>query len=256
MKYNEIISKFDAYFQPRKNLTFLRFTFLTARQNEGEKFDEFYTRLRKLSEDCEFGTLRDSLIKDLIIIDLYDKKLQEHLLRDSEITLDKVLVNSRASEASKQHTKSMLRKEEVVIPSSTSLDSNKKSHFSSSNRPPREIINSCKFCSGAHPRGACPAYSKICNNCHKKGHFAKCCTKQPPLHKASSSSTPKKFSDRRRQKKVREIQESASSDSDDEFFFGSVEIIAPSPPKIATICDSDAQADQNPTVDNGHTLHQ
>ena len=68
MKYNEIIAKFDAYFKPRKNLTFLRFTFLTARQNEGEKFDEFYTRPRKLSEDCEFGDLRNSLIKDLIII--------------------------------------------------------------------------------------------------------------------------------------------------------------------------------------------
>ena len=34
MKYNEIIRNFDAYFKPRTNLTFLCFTFLTARVKE------------------------------------------------------------------------------------------------------------------------------------------------------------------------------------------------------------------------------
>ena len=31
MKYDKIVEKFDAYFSPRKNLTFLHFTFLTNR---------------------------------------------------------------------------------------------------------------------------------------------------------------------------------------------------------------------------------
>ena len=84
---------------------------MTARQIEGEKFDEFYTRLRRLSEDCDFGLLRDSLIKDMIIIGLSDKKLQERLLRDCEIDLSKVLRNCRASEASKLETKSIRKTE-------------------------------------------------------------------------------------------------------------------------------------------------
>ena len=32
-----------------------------------------------------------------------------------------------------------------------------------------------KFCSNTHKCGSCPAYNKICNSCHKKGHFSKCC---------------------------------------------------------------------------------
>lgn len=39
------------------------------------------------------------------------------------------------------------------------------------------MINKCKFCSYSHKRGSCPAYGKICNNCKKRGHFSKCCTK-------------------------------------------------------------------------------
>ena len=45
MKFDKIIKKFDGYFTPKKNLTLLRFKFLTARQQDGESFDGFLTRL-------------------------------------------------------------------------------------------------------------------------------------------------------------------------------------------------------------------
>lgn len=48
MNYDFILKMFNEYFKPRKNLTFLRFSFLTARQDEDDKFAEFYTRLRGL----------------------------------------------------------------------------------------------------------------------------------------------------------------------------------------------------------------
>ena len=36
-----------------------------------------------------------------------------------------------------------------------------------------DYISKCRFCSYGHKRGACPAYSKNCNNCNRKGHFSK-----------------------------------------------------------------------------------
>lgn len=104
LNYDEIISKFDAHFNPRKNLTFNRYNFLTAKQDEAETFDEFYTRLRKLSEDCEFGALRNSLLKDLVIIGIRDKKLKERFLQENDIDLATVLKNGRACEASRKQT--------------------------------------------------------------------------------------------------------------------------------------------------------
>ena len=57
---------------------------------EGDTFDEYVTRLKPLIEDCEFRELRNSLIKDLIIIGLRDKKLQERLLSEPDINLEQV----------------------------------------------------------------------------------------------------------------------------------------------------------------------
>ncbi len=48
MKFDFILQKFDEYCSARKNVTFLRYTFLTYRQKEGETFDEFVTTLRKV----------------------------------------------------------------------------------------------------------------------------------------------------------------------------------------------------------------
>ena len=39
----------------------------------------------------------------------------------------------------------------------------------------QEVIMKFKFCSYTHKRGSCPACYKVCNSCHKKGHFSKCC---------------------------------------------------------------------------------
>ena len=59
---------------PRKNIAFSRYTFFTCRQKEGESFDDFVTNLKKLSQYCEFGTLCDSLIRNVIIIGIIDNR--------------------------------------------------------------------------------------------------------------------------------------------------------------------------------------
>ena len=60
MKLSKILEKFDEYcnINSRKNLTFLRYNVFTYRQKEGESFDEFATKLKKLSVDYEFGELK------------------------------------------------------------------------------------------------------------------------------------------------------------------------------------------------------
>ena len=124
MKFDKIIEKFDGYFTPKKNLTLLRFKFFTARQQDGESFDEFLTRLRKLSKDCDFASLQDSLLRDMIIIGILDKRLQERLLRESDITLENTIKHCQASEVTKKHVK-ILRHQ--AAPASVAKMSTKKS---------------------------------------------------------------------------------------------------------------------------------
>ena len=67
MKLAPILHKFLEYCNPRKNITILCHTFFTYRQQEGQNIHNFVTELKKVSSECQFDNLQDSLIKDMII---------------------------------------------------------------------------------------------------------------------------------------------------------------------------------------------
>ena len=72
MTLSIIITKFDEYCTPRKKLTYLRHKLFTYRQKEGQSFDYFVTQLKKLASNCEFSTLKKSLIRDIIFVEILD----------------------------------------------------------------------------------------------------------------------------------------------------------------------------------------
>lgn len=37
------------------------------------------------------------------------------------------------------------------------------------------IVRKCCYCALFHPKGKCPAFNKLCEKCHTKGHFRVCC---------------------------------------------------------------------------------
>ena len=175
MKLEKIIEQFEAYFHPRKNITYSRFKFFTYRQETGQSFDYYITELRKLSSDCELEGLRESFLRDILIIGLNDKKLQERLLRESNLELNKTveicrIVEVTRSQAHVIQNNSAVNPDYKVGESRRQSSNNKKSQKESP-----ELIKKCKFCSFSHKRGSFPAYGKLCNNCKKKNHFAKRC---------------------------------------------------------------------------------
>lgn len=89
LTYATVLGKFEEYCNSRKNVTLSQFQFLTARQEEAESFDEFVTRIKSLSEECELGELCDSLVRDVIIIGTNNLRLQEKLLAESDLTLER-----------------------------------------------------------------------------------------------------------------------------------------------------------------------
>ncbi len=65
--FEEIIDKFQEYCKPRTNITFQRYLFNTYKRPRDFSFLRYVTALRKLSESCDFGDAKDSLIRDHII---------------------------------------------------------------------------------------------------------------------------------------------------------------------------------------------
>ena len=76
--------------------------FFTYSQTNEQTIDKFITELKSRSRHCEFGTLRDSLIRDWIVTGIHHAKVRERLLRETDLTLDEAITICRAAEASKK----------------------------------------------------------------------------------------------------------------------------------------------------------
>jgi hypothetical protein len=67
--YNDVLKSLGAYFAPKSNVTVKRYEFFTTFQKAGQPFDNFVTTLKKLALSCEFGSIKDDLVRDWIIVE-------------------------------------------------------------------------------------------------------------------------------------------------------------------------------------------
>ena len=101
--YQTVLKKFDSYCRPRKNLVYERYCFYTRDQCEEEPVDKWVKDLRVIAKKCEFETQEDSMIRDRIVLGVHDKRVQERMLRDSNLDLTKATELCRAAESSPNH---------------------------------------------------------------------------------------------------------------------------------------------------------
>ena len=88
-KYSVVLAKFDSHFKVCKNVIFERARFNRHEQEEGETIEHFISTLYELSEDCEYGEMRNEMIRDRLVVGICDVALSERLQTDESLTLDK-----------------------------------------------------------------------------------------------------------------------------------------------------------------------
>ena len=165
MKVEQIMAKFEAYCNPRKNVTWERHVFNNRNQLPGEPIDHFVTDLRTKAKTCEFGTLTDSLIRDRIVEGVLDDGIRSRLLRETSLTLQKALDICRSSEAASTQMKSLTNDN----PGASIATINQRKPTSNSRHA------SCGRCGGRHPKQSCPAIGAQCHKCGLKNHFSRMC---------------------------------------------------------------------------------
>ena len=90
-------------FVNRRNVSYERYVFFSRAQDSGESIDQYVTVLKRLCESCDFGTLRNYLIKDRIELGINNHETRGRLLREPDFTLEKALELVRAAEATEKH---------------------------------------------------------------------------------------------------------------------------------------------------------
>ena len=94
----------SAYFQPQKNLRYEVYCFRQATQDATETLDQFHTRVRTLSKNCDFSELEFE-IEQQILIGGKSSKLRRHTLRDPTFDLTAMLLDGRRDEIGSYQSK-------------------------------------------------------------------------------------------------------------------------------------------------------
>ena len=68
-------------------------------QEAGESVDTYPLNLRSLSDTCNFGALKDEIIRDRIVCGVRDSSLRKKLLQVPELTLERCIDMCRSAEA-------------------------------------------------------------------------------------------------------------------------------------------------------------
>ena len=87
LKYDKVKEKFDQYFLVRRNVIYERAKF-NQRTQADETAEEFITSLHCLAEHCNFGALKEEIIRDRIVVGVKDATLSEKMQLESTLTLD------------------------------------------------------------------------------------------------------------------------------------------------------------------------
>ncbi|GFS39364.1 transposon Tf2-12 polyprotein, partial [Nephila pilipes] len=170
----QVLQEFDKYFLDYQNEIFASFKFLEIKQEQGEKFTDYYSRLRNAVVECNYGESQDRMLRDKIIQGQLDKALQERLIRETSKkakTLQEVVSECKTAENIKVQASVMNEKLSV-----NALKNFRNYRNQSKNNQKNEV--NCKQCGKIHEKKKCPAYGTKCRNCDGRNHWAKMCRTQ------------------------------------------------------------------------------
>ena len=208
-----VLELFEKHCVGETNVIYERYVFNNRVQEAGETFDNFVSSLRTLSQSCNYGALRDDLIRDRIVCAVSDTHLRKQLLQEPKLTLKSAIAKGRASEATQKQLKAMGVTSEV----------NAVRH-KESKRGTMRMLKRCKYCGESHvqDKKRCPAYGHKCCKCSKYNHYETLCLSSQHSEEKQSGSTSvrrKKHKHRssRRVHQIYDTSDASSCESDYEY---------------------------------------
>ena len=175
----KIIQKFDEFTIGELNETFERYTFNYRNQQENEGIDAYVTALHTLAKTCNFcDCMRDSIIRDRIVLGIQDHRTRKRLLQERSLTLSKCIDLCKSPEATNLQLKmiSGTPNEDVYAVKDKHPPSHRRDDKYKKGRPGKP--KTCKFCGKVQPfeKGKCRAWGAKCTKCGGRNHFKVTCT--------------------------------------------------------------------------------
>ena len=188
---NVVLNLWKSHCIGQTNVIYERYKFNNRKQESHESIDVYAAALRALAATCEFGELKDEMIRDRLVCGIADNSVRRKLLQEPKLSLEKCLDICRSAEATSAHLKAISGQSSSTgspADNVNAVDKRKKSKAPPTRRsngqmqkqplpePKEDLLKCCKHC-GSHvkQRTKCPAFGKLCSACNKPNHFAEMC---------------------------------------------------------------------------------
>ena len=171
-----MLKEFEEHCSPRQNTIYERYRFQCRNQVAGETGSHYLTELRHAAESCDFANITNSqIIRDRFVHGMRDSMVRERLLREQNVTLERVYEMVQAAEATAEQTHVMSGEQVVcVVKTNSGRGQGHKERLDYAKKQRKSNIE-CKFCSYEHAPKQWPAYGKECRKCGKMNHFQSKC---------------------------------------------------------------------------------
>ncbi|UYV75738.1 hypothetical protein LAZ67_13001174 [Cordylochernes scorpioides] len=183
--YETVVKKFEEHFIGKRNVIFEKAQFNRKYQQDGEAVEEYIRVLHKITENCNYGSLKEEMIRDRIVVGVKYLQLSEKLQLEPNLTLERAIqaaCQDRMCEATTDYSLINNNTGCQCRPITTKKvqfykwerDASKKSKFQKCSKPEK---SGCIRCGASkfHPYKDCPAKEVKCHKCKKVRHFAKVC---------------------------------------------------------------------------------
>ncbi|XP_078075454.1 uncharacterized protein LOC144497885 [Mustelus asterias] len=191
-----------------------RYLLATRRRQSGKTMEDYANELLQLARGCDCKAVSAEqymydLARDAFVAGVGSSYIHLKLLEKGNLNLTQAMELAEMLEAASKssvlypedHVETTWQEQSQIPPRPTG---SKCSVMACSHVDPTTAAAPCGlrcyFCGGAkHPRQKCPAKAVVCNQCGKKGHYAKVCRSKPkngsaacdPSERGSSPSTSK-----------------------------------------------------------------
>ncbi|GFR61085.1 polyprotein [Elysia marginata] len=161
---------------PRPSTIVQRFKFNTRVRAQEESIRAYVAELKRLTEFCEYGDKLEEMLRDRLVCGVNDRKIQQRLLSEGNLTFAKALEIAQAMETAAGDVNDLaLRTEQISV-----LKERPASFNRTSQKP-------CYRCGGPHIHSGCKFKESKCFKCQKIGHIAKVCRSSESTNSTSGS---------------------------------------------------------------------
>ncbi|KAM7300064.1 uncharacterized protein ISCGN_020628 [Ixodes scapularis] len=87
LTYTEVVERLGTYYAPKRKEIAESFKFFKRDQKPDETVPEYFVAIRRLAETCNFGDIRERLLRDRIVCGITNEDVRKLLLTKRDLTL-------------------------------------------------------------------------------------------------------------------------------------------------------------------------